>query len=292
MKLCRHHANHLAPRSLECDPPAHDVWIAAKSPLPQRMAQQHQLILARLVFTLVNRSPHLRLRSQNREPISRNCGARQPHGCLDPRQVEFAVVICRDFHGAALVPHDHVRTHRTIIVDRYQSVGLRIRQGAKQDAVHDAEDRCVRANSQHQRQNRQRGESRIPAYHTQSVSQVLPQIFQPHAFPHVSRDVFHQSHISKLSPRCALRILPLLTSPCPLSRRQKLTGHLHHFFTSVIRYFLFRCLVTSHPVAARLRLHPKAATTSSVLWSVASFLKLSVGRTLPAVCFRRFAIPL
>jgi len=48
------------------------------------MAQQHQLILARLVFTLVNRSPHLRLRSQNREPISRNRGARQPHGRLDP----------------------------------------------------------------------------------------------------------------------------------------------------------------------------------------------------------------
>src|SRR6266436_8982279 len=183
------------------------------------MAQQHQLILARLVFAFVNRSPHLRLRSQNREPVSRNRGARQPHGRLGARQVEFAFVICRDFHGAALVPHDHERTHREVIIDRYQSVGLRIRHGAKQDAVHHAEDCRVRADSQHQRQNRKSGESRIPAYHTQSVSQVLPQILQPHAFPHVPRHLFHQFHISEFSPRCALRILPLLTAPCPLSRR-------------------------------------------------------------------------
>src|SRR5713226_4365778 len=51
-------------------------------------------------------------------------------------------------------------------------------------------------------------------------------------------------------------------------------------FTSAIRYFLFRCLVTSHPAVARLQSHPKAGTTSSVLSSVVSFPRPSVGKTL------------
>src|SRR6266513_1635211 len=55
---------------------------------------------------------------------------------------------------------------------------------------------------------------------------------------------------------------------------------------------LLCCVVISHPAAAPPRSRPKAATISSVLLSVASFLPPSVGKTLPAACFRRFSIPL
>src|SRR6266480_2329756 len=55
---------------------------------------------------------------------------------------------------------------------------------------------------------------------------------------------------------------------------------------------LLRCVVISHPAAARPRSRPKAATISSVLLAVASFPRPSVGKTLPAACSRRFSIPL
>src|SRR5213079_1351605 len=49
--------------------------------------------------------------------------------------------------------------------------------------------------------------------------------------------------------------------------------------------------VISAPGSVPRRWHPRAVTTSSVAWSVASSRRLLVGKILPAACFRRFSTP-
>src|ERR1700687_5703149 len=190
-------------------------------------------------------------------------------------------------------------------------VRISVRIRIHQDAVNHAEHSCCGADAQRQRQDGNNCESRILQQHPHSITRIISDVSQPYPSPNVPRDLLHQSHIPKLPPRRAFRILYILTLFRALPRRHLQMGPQflvkvcfspltspethrppHHFLcayflTSLLPYFIASALDSTRP-----RSRPKAAPTSIVPWSIVSFQRPSVGKTLPAACSRRFPIPL
>ena len=77
-------------------------------------------------------------------------------------------------------------------------------QRAQPDRVDDLEDGGVRADAERERQDGDRRESRIPAEEPQAVAQVLRQPLEPHASPHLARDLLDRGDVADLAPRGGL----------------------------------------------------------------------------------------
>ena len=106
--------------------------------------------------------------------------------------------------------------------DAHQSVGLRVRQRLEQHAVHDAEDRGVRADAECQRQHRHGGERRRPPEHAQRIRDILAEI----------REELHASNVTRVVgvdvAAIVLRVLEISEPPARLVQRRFGRGSLGH----------------------------------------------------------------
>src|SRR5580704_18894413 len=86
---------------------------------------------------------------------------------------------------------------------------MRHRQWRKQGTIDDAENRGVRADSERQRQNRNRRESRILPQDAKPKLHVGPNPLDRTPSPNISSVALGQRKISKLPPRLMLSFPPL-----------------------------------------------------------------------------------
>jgi len=80
------------------------------------------------------------------------------------------------------------------------------RQRAQADRVDHLEDGGVGADAERERQDGDRGEPRIPAEEPQAVAQILRQPLEPHAAPHLARDLLDRGDVADLAPRGGFRL--------------------------------------------------------------------------------------
>ena len=73
--------------------------------------------------------------------------------------------------------HELLRNDGSYQADGNQPLRMRIRQAAKQDAIHDAKHRCGRADAEHQREHHRDCESRSTAKSAQRISHVFHKDF-------------------------------------------------------------------------------------------------------------------
>src|SRR5260370_12997434 len=131
-----------------------------------------------------------------------------------------------------------------------------------QHAVNHAEHRCCGADAERQRKNGNDRESRILQQHPQSVTPIISSVSQPSPSPNVPRHFLHQSHVPKLPPHRALRLVCHIASfhtlPCrhlqvalhflfefripPITPPESHTTPLR-FLTSLLPYFLASSLL-------------------------------------------------
>src|SRR5262245_39640797 len=202
----RHYPDDRAPLLVDSDELAYDVRLAAEAALPQVVADDSHFIPARPFFFHGENSPEQRLRSQQGEEIGRHLNASHslritpfgeigvawsdccdllerwrlssPFGQIDRRRGEFVKAqverrVVRPQH------HDPVRLVKGERLEQYR--------------VDDAEDRCVRADTERQGEDGDQGEAGSRQQHSQAITQVLKHLvlqsfrLQPYRIPERAR---------------------------------------------------------------------------------------------------------
>jgi hypothetical protein len=92
------------------------------------------------------------------------------------------------------------RRARRDLVQRYQLFGIWIVQRFQQHAIHNAEDRRVRADSYRDRQQSHRGKHRVAAERAQPIAGVREKFFNGRPAPDAATILFGQRHIPKRPP--------------------------------------------------------------------------------------------
>ena len=78
VKRRRHHANHGVALAVECDCLIQDFGIAAKTPLPQPVTQDHYVVVSRLIFFGQKVATQLRLSAEHRKKAFGDIQSTQP----------------------------------------------------------------------------------------------------------------------------------------------------------------------------------------------------------------------
>ena len=154
-----------------------------------------------------------RLDSEGRQEGGFHHGAAHPHG------VPLAEVAIRNEaershvrEGRLVVAKTHVAVghHEFVLVhagrdhsDGHQALGLRVRQRAEEDAVHQAEDRGGSADPQGDGERGRRGEDRRAAETAQSILRVLPEALEQGQSAHAPHVLFDQRRVAELAARAA-----------------------------------------------------------------------------------------
>src|SRR5579859_7379567 len=112
------------------------------------------------------------------------------------------------------------------------------RQVVQQRRIHQSVNRCVRSDSQRQREHRDCGESWIFSNQAESESCVLVQILQPAPAPRIPRHFSHQANVSEFPPRSSLRV----------ARRRSPLHALRFRHTQMMLNFFFQLRVSLAPI--------------------------------------------
>ena len=136
LELGRHHSHHRVSLAVERNRRAHHAGIAAKSPLPQFIAEDDLTVRARLVFSLDKKAAQQRLDAEHRQQVLRHPQARKMLGYVAARDVRAPVLRRRHrLEGTALIaPVDIVGDrHRiaAIVQKRNQPVRIFVSQRAE-----------------------------------------------------------------------------------------------------------------------------------------------------------------
>ena len=182
----RHDAHHLRRRAVNADGAADNAWVSAKCPLPNRIAEQNDVVPTRLSFFVKERSSHVRLNAQGGEETGGNVRSGYALGRSAHAQVEDVASHRRDIREAAAVLDEVVKFGRRDVVavvgnsdarethpDDHEAARIPVRQRTEEHAIHHAEDRCVRADAERERQHRNGGEAGVLRQHPYSVPQIL-----------------------------------------------------------------------------------------------------------------------
>ncbi len=89
----------------------------------------------------------------------------------------------------------------------------RIRQGAKQDLIHNAKDRDIYSNPKTQREYRDSGKHRVSSQNSNRIFQIMKDFIERTEAPRFMAHLCHPSAISELTKgvcTCLLRIHPIL----------------------------------------------------------------------------------
>src|SRR6185437_5247739 len=132
--------------------------------------------------------------------------------------------------------------------DGHHLLGMRIRQRIQQHAVHDAENRRVRSNSERQRQYRNRRKSRRLRQHPQRISNILHQ--RVHVSPRALR-LSPPVHVAQASACAPFPCVLWSTAP-----RRRFDSRFW-FFVFVLSFADRWPLITPHCLRTPLRVpHP------------------------------------
>ena len=157
------------------------------------LSLHHQVYLARRVVREHARKDRVglpqKLERRKREDSGRRSGLR--------------IVI----NSAASAVHDRTPRIFVVPVQHHQRFGIRNRQRAQQNRVHEAVDRGVGPDAKRQRQRGQRGECAVVDHSAQSVAKILHKLFKECPGPHGASVLPYQSDVSQLAARGPSRLL-------------------------------------------------------------------------------------
>ena len=167
-------------RSGQRDRPSHDRAVAAPLSLPQRMAENDDLLPAVPVVGLVEGSSDHRPRAQRLEEASADESRPALEGLGSDLQVEG--LQSRPAHlrkrARGLFEVLELR-RREVVLERNESLGVGVREGPQQHSVHHREDRRIGSDPEGERRNGDRGEARGAREGPQRVADVLEQCHAP-----------------------------------------------------------------------------------------------------------------
>ena len=163
---------------------SHGVLPAAEMPLPEAGAEQDNVILSGLIFTLLEGPSEEWRDAEEGEEVCLGFGGGSLLGFTCAAGVDAspkAVETC-SFQGLALRLPIEIIPARKLVVPRpilalpelHEPVGIMERKRAQQNGINDAENGRVRANSKCQRQRRHDREAGVLRQHAQAVAKVLP----------------------------------------------------------------------------------------------------------------------
>ena len=162
------HADHGDRLAVEDDGATDDRRIAGEAPLPEAVADHRHPGRRRRLLVGVEQATGHRLHPQHRQQSGRGADTVEPLRLAVPGEVRAPPRHRRHGREDPVLPapvevlrvrHRRVGERRLDVANQQQPVGVRIGEGAQQDAVDEAEDHGVGADSQRQRQNRDGGES-------------------------------------------------------------------------------------------------------------------------------------
>jgi hypothetical protein len=181
-----HDAHNLAGTAVDHDLPPHDRWIPAKQPLPEAMADDHDVWCAGTAVVRHERAAPERRNAEQGEHVGRHVVGLNALGPIPARQVCAPIGVDRDVfersclllevsdirrgeaeaNGVLLaVPPEHERN----------AIGLVIRQRLQHQHVHEAEDRRVRPDAERERRDCRDGESRRATQQPEAIAEILDQ---------------------------------------------------------------------------------------------------------------------
>src|SRR6266496_1497462 len=124
---------------------------AAKTTLPESVAENYYVVMARLIFILGQCPALFSLRSQQGKQICRNTGAHEAFGLVVSGQIKTLIVKCRDlFEDLTLCAIIFVLSClgiqsldvklQEVAPNYHQSIRVLIRQRTQEDAIDNTED--------------------------------------------------------------------------------------------------------------------------------------------------------
>ena len=192
-EAARTNTYHCVGRGVQCQNFADDVRVRAQFVHPQGMADDRDVIASRLtVFVREEEPPHHRTQSEDVKIVRAHhlpqhllgLGFAAPgqgqgtHKRCQPREdlvVPRIVLVIREGHGQLLTFLAVTSCLGVNRVDLDQAGNVFYRQRMQQDRIHNREDRGIGANSQGQRQDRDRAEPSVLGQHPSCIANVLQQ---------------------------------------------------------------------------------------------------------------------
>ena len=170
------------------DRPAGNGRVAREAPLPQRVAQQYDIGVARRILFRTKAAPHCRLYAQQREQTGRNALALEFFGIEvsigAAGQADLHILDGRHIRGVdALTPRQEIGgrdeqivpvLREVLLPNHQQTLRLGKRQWLEQHRVHNAENGGSSAHTERQGEQGYGGEARGFTQQANPVPQILP----------------------------------------------------------------------------------------------------------------------
>ena len=177
-EIRRHDADNLPADAFELDRTADDGRVAAETLLPQRVAENHDLIPTGGVLAWIEASAQRGAYAENGEELRGHSCAGKPHGLPHTNHVERVTIgKCRHLHRPHLPAHLRERAVGIRSGNADELFGCGVRQRAQQHGIDDAEYRGVRGDAQRQRERGGSRKARSLAQRARAVPHVLEKCF-------------------------------------------------------------------------------------------------------------------
>ena len=226
-----HDAEHAGGGAVELHRAPHDRRVGPEAALPQPVAQDHHVVMARCVLVRSEHAAQRRLDPEHRE---------ERPGAVHDVQA-FGVVAAgeralRPTPETELVPRPRLRpvvlvlgprggerhqVHRRELRPHHgQPVRLRVGERSQEHPVHDAEDRRVRADAERQREHEHHGEARSAGELPERVLEILSEVLHDRLPPRfVPGPIRHPCR--ETAPSCLRPLGPRRTPYVPARRGQE-----------------------------------------------------------------------
>src|SRR5258705_8378304 len=159
--------------------------------LPEGAAQHSHAVGARLSFLVQECAPEYRVRAEHREDVRRGADARHVHRRVDARErVAQLAERGEGWNRARLrFPVDEGQRRdeigvavRVLLGQDNEPRRIAVRQVFQEDGLDDAEDRRVRADPEHQREDGDRRKGRLPAERPERVPNITQHVHDRRAY--------------------------------------------------------------------------------------------------------------
>ena len=187
MEPGRHDADDLPVHAVEPDRPAHGRRIATEPALPERVAQENDLVAAGTVVARFEGAAPLGAAAEHREEIAGDRAPDEARGFTVAGEVELRVrARAGDVHREAQLLQGHDRALGVGARQAHEPIGPGVGKRLEQDRAEEAEHRRVAADADGQGHHGHRGEARILPEHAAGEPNVLPERFEAREGPHVA----------------------------------------------------------------------------------------------------------
>ena len=221
LEALRHDADDVVALATQQQRLANGTGVAAEHALPQVVADHAHGRAARTVVVSGELAADRRRHAQHVEVARADARLTDRQRLAADDEIDVVAEATgdhRDVDGRRTVAHDLPR--RAVVrlppalalrrpaldLDHGQTFGLRIRQGAQQDRVRQAEHRGVRADDQRKRRDRGRRKRRRPSQHAHGVLEIAPQGIEERQPLHRLDLLQFRPRIAEGEPRFTLRV--------------------------------------------------------------------------------------